>query len=223
MFNDFSHYAYQLAFFTENSEIPADEFSVSCRKRLKIGVATPSFIPSFPGMPDDIPRLQIQSDSGYGVTLRGTRVDLVLDLAYGVGGNDKVVFLENATTMIGILAEHNFNFVRMGFVKRYLKVMDEPGKFISNLFGGRGGEGLVDFAVNGVVATDLLGRKCYDIYNYSAGVIRGAEPGVIAYRDLVILPGETALTVEEVEEFIGSADKLLSIDSLSIFAGGSHE
>ena len=223
MFKDFTQYAYQLAFFTENSEIPSDEFSVSCRKRLKIGVATPSFIPSIPGMPDDIPRLQIQSDLGYGITLRGSRVDLVLDLAFGLAASDKVVFFENAKAMIEILAGHDFNFVRMGFVKRYLKVMDEPAKFISSLFGGRGGQGLVDFSVNGVVETEVLGRKCYDIYNYSTGVIRGVEPGVIAYRDLVTFPGEVALTVEEVEAFIVNAENMLNTESLTRFAGGPHD
>lgn len=223
MFTDFTNFAYQLAFFTDGSQIPADEFSVSCRKRLKIGTSTPSFIPDFPGMPDDVPRLQIQSENGYNITLRNSRVDLIVDLAFGLSVEEREVFFENARTMIGILREHDYKFSRVGLVKRYLKVMDDPAKFITDLFGGHGGPRLLDFAVNGVVSTNILGRSCYDIYNYSAAVIRGSESGVVAYRDLVSIPGEVAFSHEEAERFVEEADSRFGPESLSAFVGDSHE
>lgn len=219
MFSDLTHYAYQLAIFTENSTIPPDEFSVFCRKNLKIGNATPSFVPEFPGMPPEIPRVQIQSDAGYSITLSGVRIDLVLDLAFGIGDDEKKSYIDNAKSLASIFDEHGIKISRVGFVKRFLKVIDEPGQRISQLFGGHGGEALVDFSVNSIIRADFHGRRCNDIYNYSAGVIRGVDQGLVAYRDLNIVPGEKALSSAEAIEFIGEADARLTGESLGKFVG----
>ncbi|HEK1007158.1 TPA: hypothetical protein SMP92_000395 [Pseudomonas putida] len=220
MFKDFTHHAYQAAFFTDKAEIPADEFNVACRKKLKIGNINPSFVPEFPGMPDEIPRLQVQSDAGYTITLSRVRVDVILDRAFGLGAEDKAVFFSNIAAVADILSEYGFKVSRVGLVKRFYKVMGNPQRFVSDLFGGHGGQNLVDFTVNGVLRVDVMGRSCNDIYNISAGIIRGVEPGVVTFRDLTVVPGGEGFTIGEAKEFLLAADEVVSLESMTSFVGG---
>ncbi|MBA1193375.1 hypothetical protein G7007_10940 [Pseudomonas entomophila] len=217
MFRDFTHFAYQLAFFTEKCSIPADEFSVDCRKKLSIGSTNPTFIPDFPGLADEVPRLQIQSDVGYTVTLSNVRVDIIVDLPFGLNEAERNRFLSNAKILAEILGGHEFKFSRIGLVKRYLKTMDNPGQFISQHFGGHGGPRVYDFSVNAVAETDLLGQRCNNVFNFSAATIRGTEKGVVAYRDLNTVTGQKDLSLDSVLEFIVAAEVELSIESLARF------
>lgn len=220
MFDDFTHHAYQLAFFTDSGSIAADEFSVACRKQLDIGPFTPQFLPAFPGMPDEFPRLQIQSETGYSVSLTGSRVDLIIDKAYGLTEDHKAVFLKNAKSLVALIEGCGATFLRVGLVRRYFKVMERPGRFVSNAFGGKGGEGLVDFSVNGVVRVEFQSRKCNSVYNISSGIIRGSETGVVAFRDINIVPGENALSSGAARSFIDFAESALGLDSMSEFVKG---
>lgn len=217
MFNDFTHHAYQLAIFIDAGVIAADEFSVACRKKLDIGSFSPQFLPVFPGMPEEIPRLHIQSDSGYAISLSGLRVDLIVDKAYGLSDGDRAIYLNNVEALISILEEAGAAFVRAGLVRRYYKIMSDPARFVSNLFGGKGGKDLVDFGVNGVVRAEFKSRECNSVFNMSAGMIRGVEKGVIAFRDINLVPGETALSAKDAREFVAYAEANLGADSISRF------
>lgn len=172
-------------------------------------------------MPDEIPRLQIQSETGYVITLSKVRVDVIIDRAYGLSDEDRAQFKANIVTLIGILKEYDFKASRVGLVKRYLKVMENPSRFVSNLFGGKGNESFVDFGVNAVKRTELLARQCNDIFNITSGVIRGAEPGVVAFRDITVVPGQGIIEPDEIKEFIPLADGALSMESLASLVGGA--
>ncbi|MFP3369297.1 hypothetical protein [Pseudomonas sp. SIMBA_068] len=220
MFKDLTNFSYQLALFTESGKIMADELSVACRNKMNIGAYTPALIPEMPGMPDEIPRLQIQTDRGFQVGMSNIRIDFVIDLPFGLDSKDREGFIENARRLLELLDERGFVYSRVGFVKKYLKVMPDAGKFLSGLFGGVGGSSLTDFSVNASQRIEVAGKQCNNIFNVGSGVIRGGEVGVVALRDVNIVPGQGSIVKDDVLSFMAEAESILGVESFDEFVGG---
>ncbi|MNP86357.1 hypothetical protein D3C76_1865400 [compost metagenome] len=71
-----------------------------------------------------------------------------------------------------------------------------------------------------MVRVDFQSRKCNSVYNISSGIIRGSETGVVAFRDINIVPGENALSSDAARSFIEFAESALGLDSMSEFVKG---
>lgn len=186
---------------------------------MKLGNYNPSLLPEFPGMPDEIPRLQIQTDTGFNLSMSNARVDLILDLPFGLEKGDQALFFENVNLLLDILNDHGFDYSRVGLVRRFFHVMNEPEKLIASRFGGREGDDLTDYSVNAMRRANISGVECKNIFNISNGIIRGVEPGLVAFRDLNVNPNQTVFTRVGVQDFVKAANELLTLESLVEFSG----
>lgn len=219
MLPDLTTFANQIALYVNNGKILADELSVACRKGMKIGAYTPTLLPEFPGMPDEIPRLQIQTDRGFQLMMSPARIDLTLDLAFGYEKADADLFFENVRLLLDLLNDYGFDYSRVGFVRRFYHVMNKPEALIAKIFGGLNSEEMADFTVNAIYNESVSGLRCKNVFNIGSGIIRGVEPGLVALRDLNVNPGQEILTRAKVNEFVSSATGLLTGESLAAFAG----
>lgn len=219
MFPNLTTYANQVALYINSGKIMADELSVACRKKMKIGSYTPTLLPDFPGMPDEIPRLQIQTTTGFQLTMSPARIDLTLDMAFGLDKADEDLFFENLNLLLDVLNDYGFDYSRVGILRRFYHVLNDPALLLVDNFGGVRSDGLSDFTVNAVYDAKVSELNCKDMYSISSGVIRGAEPGLVAMRDLNVNPGQSLMTRVKVTEFVQSATLLLTDESIANFAG----
>jgi len=219
MFPNLTTFAFQVAIYINSGKIMADELSVACRKKMKMGSFTPTLLPDFPGMPDEIPRLQIQTEAGFQLTMSPARIDLTLDLAFGIENSDENLFFENFYLLLDVLDDFPVEYSRVGILRRFYHVMNNPELLLLKCFNGARSEGLSDFTVNGVYDANVSGLNCKDVYSVSSGVIRGAEPGLVALRDLNVNPGQGIINRVKVINFVQSANALLTDESIAEFAG----
>ena len=219
MFPNLTTYANQVALYINSGKIMADELSVACRKGMKIGAYTPTLLPDFPGMPDEIPRLQIQTDKGFQLTMSPARIDLTLDLAFGLEKADDDLFFENLSLLLDVLKDYGVSYSRAGALRRFYCVMNKPELLMSECFGNAKSDGLSDFTVNAVYNATVSGLNCKDVYSLSSGIIRGVEPGLVAMRDLNVNPEQGLMTPGKLIEFVQAASVLLTDESIVGFAG----
>lgn len=215
-------FANQIALYVNSGKILADELSVACRRSMKIGVYSPTVLPDIPGMPDEIPRLQIQSERGFQLSMSPVRIDLTLDVSVGYEKADEDLFFENVRLLLDLLNDYGFDYSRVGLVRRFYQVMNKPGDLVAENFGGRSRDGLSDFNVTAVYDSIVSRLHCKNVFNVGSGMIRGIEPGLVAMRDLNINPGQEIMTRVRVEEFVNSASALLNGESMAAFIGGDN-
>lgn len=217
MLDGLSPYVYQFALFTGAGSIRADELSSEVRKRLDIGDYDPMLIPEQPGMPEEFPRLQINTAKGYRLTMSKARIDFFLDLPLGFEEEDVHKFKVCMEKLLGILHENNFRYSRVGFIKTNFVANSSPAPFFLNAVTNFSPDSVTDVQL--AVTKKIMCSKwqCNSLYSYASG-FGGGVVGLLAIRDINTDPAMNYMMgSEDVKDFYMSADAISGVDSLIDF------
>lgn len=207
----------QLAVFVSSGSIRADELSFAVRSRMDVGEFDPMLIPEMPGMPDEFPRLQINTPAGYRLTMSKSRIDFFLALPLGVDESDSAAFLSNCRSLISILSEKDFVFARVGFVRMFFAAQAKADFLIDRLM-SISSEGITDVSISFTNKVLCSGRQSNNVFGFSTGQNEIGEPGVALNRDVNTDPSSVVgFGGVEMLEYINEANSLTGFDSLQEF------
>ena len=207
----------QLAVFVSAGSIRADELSFAVRSRMDVGEFEPMLIPEMPGMPDDFPRLQINTSNGYRLTMSRSRIDFFLELPLGIDGTDIECFLAGCRSLVSILTEKDFVFSRIGFVRMFF-VAHVKADFLMNRLMNVPSDGITDVSVSFTQKVLCANKQSNNIFAFSTGQNQIGEPGVAMNRDVNTDPViHSNFEGSDILEYIVEASSLVGIDSLKEF------
>jgi hypothetical protein len=220
LISNMNEYVYQLALFMGRGVIRADELSYDVRRRLDIGDFEPMLIPEAPGMPDDFPRLQINSPRGYRLTMSRARVDFFLDLPLGIDADDKAEFFSKCRELLAILDEREIRYSRVGLIKTSFAPGVGAPEFLVSSLTRLPTAGVSDASLSITKKITCSGVRCNSLFNFSNGVLASGQLGLLAIRDVNTDPALNAdLALEATSHFIAEADAQSGIESILEFVG----
>lgn len=174
----------QVALFISGSRIRSDELSLKVRMGLDIGEFEPMIIPDAPGMPDEIPRLNIATPAGYRFSASKSRIDFILDLALGLDEEKFNQYRRNVEALAGIVEGAGARIHRIGLVRTLFFRSEAPQDIIQQGFLKKNVSGLKEANVNIVRDISISGIKGNDLYNIGCGFIIGQQRGISINRDI---------------------------------------
>lgn len=183
-----SLFAIQLALFIDNGSVHADELSYLVRSKMNIGRFEPMLIPEQGIMPAEIPRLNINSDDGYRLSLSKVRLDFVLEIPFGINDNTLDVFFGNCKTLCEILEERNVVLSRIGLVKNWFIPEDRPAVGLAEKLLSVPVAEISDVSVSVTKKKDIDGMVCNSLYAFMNGMHQSGGSGWVVSRDVNNVP-----------------------------------
>lgn len=207
MFANSKPFSSQLALFVKSGTIRADELSFAATN-MNIGEFEPILIPEVPGMPDEFPKLQINTPAGYRLTMSKMRIDFFMELPLGLDESDLVSFERNCDQLLDILAGKNIIYSRVGFVRSsFARGVQAPQ--LVEMLSKIPPAGVSDFFVSYTQKIECIGRVCNDVRNFSNGMNASGEAGVGSVRDINTDPAhEIVMSADDVKAFVVSCTNL---------------
>lgn len=207
----------QLAIFVSAGSIRADELSFAVRSRMAIGEFEPMLIPEMPGMPDEFPRLQINTSNGYRLTMSRSRIDFFLELPLGVDEGDINNFLASCRLLVSILAEKEFVLSRVGFVRTYFVSHVKANYLIDSLM-SIPSEGISEVSISFTQKILCANKQSNSVFAFSTGQNQVGELGIAMNRDVNTDPKfHSNFGGGDILDYIVEASALVGIDSLNEF------
>lgn len=221
MFDNIKVYSCQLALFVSAGAIRADELSFAIRSKMDVGEFEPMLIPESPGMPDEFPRLSINTPKGYKLSMSKARIDFLIDLPLGVDEQEFNEFKTACKVLCSILDEKGFKFSRVGFVKTLFESMPRATQFLVQDIARLALQDSTDFSMTISAKRKYEKWGCNSIYSLSNGLRSGSEVGLVVARDVNIGPeNEVALVPTDVDGFLSFAEAECSVENLRKFIEG---
>ncbi|MDG9891054.1 hypothetical protein [Pseudomonas juntendi] len=140
-------------------------------------------------MPAEIPRLNINSEDGYRLSLSKVRLDFVLEIPFGIDESALGVFFENCTVLCEILQERNVILSRIGLVKNWFMPEDRPAVGLAEKLLNVPAAEISDVSVTVTKKKTFDGMVCNSLYAFMSGVHQSGSSGWVVSRDINNVPG----------------------------------
>lgn len=186
-------------FFKKILEHSIEEVSLLIKKKLGNPKST-IYLPSFPELPPDVPRLVLEYDS-YKINFSLSRADL-----FTSSFNEKKNIKEITKKLVEVIVEDiKLEIGRVGFVKiLFIERGMEELKELLNPARIKKLPELKELAIRINTPLNILGYECNNIENLSRGITPEKKEGIIILRDINTLS-------EKIEEYVFSVDKVMEI------------
>lgn len=209
----------QLALFLKSANVQLDDLSSKLRSKLTIGDFSTMIMPEAPGMPEEFPRLQVNTPQGYRLTASKTRIDFFLDLPLGIEDRDHEGFRSNCRSLLEVLSDFGCVYVRLGYVKTYFRSDEEPVKTFIDKVTRLPSVGLEEVQFNVTRKSERGGYVYNDVFSFTTAFLN-ARRGMVAIRDLNTDIGIDLKIVEDVQNLINNFEEASSVGSVDDFLEG---
>ncbi|MEN5141102.1 hypothetical protein [Pseudomonas juntendi] len=178
-------------------------------------------IPEQPGMPAEIPRMHINTDCGYRVSMSRARIDLTLELPFGIDAEENVRFYKNCKIFTEILREKAFSFERIGLVGSWFAPTTQSGALIAELLLQVPSNDISDVTLSITKKHSIRDVVCNSLFNFSSAIHQSNLEGVNINRDLNTVPDAGKLfSCDDVGEFVSLFKLETTEDSILEFIKG---
>lgn len=208
----------QLALFVESGSVRADELSVEVRRGMDLGSYEPMLIPEAPGMPEEFPRLQINTSKGYQLTMSKLRIDFFMSLPLGLEDKELTEFHQRASQLLGILGSYGFSFSRVGLICNYFLSSTVSAKDAAQKFLKVDSDDVAELNFSITKRFERGGRLLNNLYNFASGASAHMGDGYVLVRDVNTVPHiNYSMSPRDIEELIDFMKGMIDRNSVSDF------
>lgn len=218
MFDKMFKFSNQLALFVSSGSVRADELSYLVRSKMEVGEFEPMLIPEQPGMPAEIPRLHINTDSGYRLAMSKSRIDLTVEIPFGIMQEEEDRFSKNCAILMSILRERKIDFDRVGWVGSWFAEVDNAGSALASSLLKVADREVSDMNVSITQKKNINDITCNSLFSFANGTHQSGMQGIIVARDVNTVPSNgMVITCDQADTLIFSFAKEASKQSVLDF------